>query len=504
MSGSVTFTRIPSKLLRHGTFTEINSAGNTTEQVQRTLIIGQVTSSGLLATRPNLQLISSGVSDAKLQGGRGSMLALMAAKYKIADNFGEVWFLPLLDDPQAQAATLTFAVTAGPAAAGTIPLMVAGVPVPVGVSAGLSAFATAAAIVAAVNQNRDLPVTAVAGAGPLSAEVILTAKNKGLCGNDIDVRLAYYGAQSGEIMPAGLAINVIQVGTGYQLSGGTQNPTALLAALDNLADDPFDFVVFPYTDAASLNVWQTFMDNNTGRWSWDQMIYGGGFNGFRGTYGAATSYGVTRNDAAMATMPVYDAPEPSWIWAARIAGDYAVSCRANPAVPFQDIVTDLLPPPVQNRFTGDELETLLGDGMGAYQVIGGQVVINRLPTNYQVDPQGDPDNSYMDVESRYQLMYASRDLKVYLSGIYSRKIWVDDNTKLSGTINNAVAMPSMLKASCISRYRFLESLGIVQNADVFAAGLVVEKRGSAARIYWDGDLSNQLRQIKIGIFFTKT
>jgi phage tail sheath gpL-like len=502
MSGTVTFSKIPSTLLRHGTFVEINSAGNTAALVQRTLIIGQVLSSGALFTAPNLPVISSGAADAKAQGGRGSMLALLTAEYKLADNSGQVWYLPLLDDPNSQAASLSFVVAAGPSVAGTIPLMVAGVVVPVGVSAGQTTAATASAIVAAINLNLDLPVTAAIGG--TTSTVVVTAKNKGLAGNDIDLRLAYYGTTGGDVMPTGLVITGLLIATGTQLTGGTQNPTALLTALDNLADQAFDFLVFPYTDAPSLNVWQTFMDNNTGRWSWDRMLYGGGFNGFRGTYGAATAFGVTRNDPAMATLPVYDAPEPSWIWAANIAGYYAVSCRANPAVPFQDIVTDLLPPPIQNRFTGDELETLLGDGLGAYEVIGGQVVINRLPTNYQLDAQGDPDNSYQDVESRYQLTYAARDLKTYLGSLYSRKIWVDDNTKLSGSINNAVAMPSMLKASCISRYRYLEDLGIVQDADAFAAGLVVEKRGSAARIYWDGDLSNQLRQIEIGIFFTKT
>ena len=504
MSGTVTFSKIPSSLLRHGTFVEINSAGNTAALVQRTLIIGQVLSSGALYTTPNLPVISSGTLDAKAQGGRGSMLALLTAEYKLGDNSGQVWYLPLLDDSNAQAATLSFSIAAAATVAGTIPLMVAGVVVPVGVSAGMTTPATASAIAAAINLNLDLPVIAAVGTGANVAVVTVTAKNKGLAGNDLDLRLAYYGTQGGDIMPTGLAINGLQIATGTQMAGGTQNPTALLTALDNLADQAFDFVVFPYTDAASLNVWQTFMDNNTGRWSWDRMLYGGGFNGFRGTYGAATAFGVTRNDPAMATLPVYDAPEPSWIWAANIAGYYAVSARANCAVPFQDIVTDLLPPPIQNRFTGDELETLLGDGLGAYEVIGGQVVINRLPTNYQLDAQGDPDNSFQDVESRYQLAYASRDLKTYLSSLYSRKIWVDDNTKLSGSINNAVAMPSMLKASCISRYRYLEQLGIVQDADAFAAGLIVEKRGSAARIYWDGDLSNQLRQIEIGIFFTKT
>ena len=296
----------------------------------------------------------------------------------------------------------------------------------------------------------------------------------------------------------------IQIGTGTQLAGGTQNPTALLTALDNLSDQAFDFVVFPYTDSASLNAWQTFMDDNSGRWAWDKMIYGGGFSAYRGTYGAATAFGTTRNDPAMAMMPFYDAPEPAWLWAANLTAYCAVSSKAHPSIPMQDIVIDMLPPPVQNRFTDDELNTLLGDGMCAFKVAGGQVVINRMVTTYQTDAADLPDDSYQDVESRYQLAFAMRDLRTYLSGLYSRKIWVDDNTRLSGTVNNAVAMPSMVKASTISRYRFLEGYGVVQDGDAFAAAVQVQKVGSAAKIYWPGDLANQLRQIEIGVFFSKT
>ena len=503
MSGTVTFSKIPSTLLRHGTFVEINSAGNTAALVQRTLIIGQVTSSGALFSAPNLPVISSGASDAKAQGGRGSMLALLTAEYKLADNSGQVWYLPLLDDPAAAQASLTFVVTAGPSVAGTIPLMIAGIAVPVGVSSGQTTASTASAIVAAINLNLDLPVAAAIGG--TASTVTVAAKNRGLAGNDIDLRLAYYGTTGGDVMPTGLVITGLQIATGTQLAGGTQNPTALLTALDNLADQAFDFVVFPYTDAASLNVWQTFMDNNTGRWSWDRMLYGGGFNGFRGTYGAATAFGVTRNDPAMATLPVYDAPEPSWIWAANIAGYYAVSCRANPAVPFQDIVTDLLPPPIQNRFTGDELETLLGDGLGAYEVIGGQVVINRLPTNYQLDTPGRP----------RQLLPGRREpLPADLCGAGSQDLpgqplQPEDLGRrqhqaerqhqqcgrhaqhAQGQLHQPVSLPRAAWASS-------------RTPMPLPPGLVVEKRGSAARIYWDGDLSNQLRQIEIGIFFTKT
>ncbi len=50
----------------------------------------------------------------------------------------------------------------------------------------------------------------------------------------------------------------------------------------------------------------------------------------------------------------------------------------------------------------------------------------------------------------------------------------------------------------------MKQFGIVQDSDAFAAGVQVQKVGSAAKIYWPGDLSNQLRQIEIGVFFTKT
>ncbi len=502
MSGTsnIVFKKIPSTLLVHGTFVEINSAGNAGQQAQRTLIIGQKLASGTALA--NVATISAGVADAAVQNGVGSMLHLMTAEYRNADNFGEVWYLPLADDPNSVAASLLVTIAGSPTVGGVIPLMVAGVLVPVAVTAGLSNQGVVIAIANAIDANPNLPITAAATA--TSGVLQLTAKNKGLAGNEIDVRLAYYGTTAGENVPAGLTFTNLQVGTGTQLAGGAQNPTVLAAALANLADQAFDFVVFPYTDTASLNAWQTFMDDNTGRWSWDRMLYGGGFSAFRGTLGACTTFLTGRNDPAMAIMPFYDAPQPAWIWAARLTGDFAVSSRAHPSVPVQDITTDLLPPPIQNRWTLDELQVLLQDGGCAYTTVSGQVVINRMVTTYQLNAQGLPDVSYQDVESRYQLAYAMRDLRGYLSALYSRKIWVDDNTRLSGTVNNAVAMPSMLKASVINRYRFLEAYGVVQDGDAFEAAVQVQKVGGLAKVYWPGDLANQLRDIGIAVYFSKT
>ena len=107
------------------------------------------------------------------------MLHLMTKWYKLGDNFGELWYLPLADDPSARAATLPFTVSGAPTVSGTVPLMVAGVVVPVGVTAGLAVSAVAAAIAAAINANLDLPVTAAVGTGANTAVVTLTARKQG-------------------------------------------------------------------------------------------------------------------------------------------------------------------------------------------------------------------------------------------------------------------------------------------------------------------------------------
>ncbi len=505
MSGSaaanITFQTIPSNLRNHGAFVEFVPQANSGQQNYRTLVIGQKTAAGIAT--PGVPLISAGVQDAIVQGGQGSMLHLMTKRYRDADSFGELWYLPLQDDAASVAAQTGVGVTGTATASGVLSLYVAGVLVPVLVTAGQGAAQVAAAIVAAVAANPDLPVTAALGTG--APAVGFLAKNKGAAGNDIDLRLNYYGAANGEVTPPGIGLSDVLSGTGTQLVQGAQNPTTLAAALANLADKPFDFVVFPYTDPASLNAWQLFMDGNSGRWSWDQMLYGGAFAGYRGNLAQSVTFLTGRNDAAISITPVYDAPEPSWLWAARLCGDCAVSLRANPAVPLQELVTDLLPPPLANRFTPDECNALLFDGGSTFTVnAASQVVTNRMITTYQLNAAGVPDDSWLDVETRYTGAYVARDLRGYLLSKYPRKIFVDDSTRITGAMNNAVVTPSMVRASVINRYRYLEGLGLVQDSDAFAAAVQVQKVGSMCRILWPGDFANQLRQFGIQIDFSKT
>src|SRR3546814_19859612 len=95
----------------------------------------------------------------------------------------------------------------------------------VGVTSGEAAAAVATAIVAAITAAADLPVAAVA----LLGVVTLTAKHKGVAGNDIDVRLNFY---QGEQLPAGVAVAIVA------MSGGTGNPD-VAAVFTAIGDAPY-------------------------------------------------------------------------------------------------------------------------------------------------------------------------------------------------------------------------------------------------------------------------
>ncbi|MDP9057372.1 MAG: phage tail protein, partial [Pseudomonadota bacterium] len=162
---------------------------------KRVLIIGQLLAAATVAALTAVQMFSAGQGVAAF--GRGSMLAQMVAAFKGANDQTECWAIGVADLLAGTFATQTLTFTGPATGAGTLPLMVAGTSVPVGVNAGDTATVVATATAAAVNALPDLPVSAAAAAGV----VTLTARHKGLCGNDIDVRLAYY---PGDTIPTGL------------------------------------------------------------------------------------------------------------------------------------------------------------------------------------------------------------------------------------------------------------------------------------------------------------
>lgn len=481
---AIPFKQVPSNIRVPLFYAEVdNSQANTASANQRALIIGQITASG--TATPNVPVISQGVADAKVQGGQGSMLAQMTYTYRQNDTFGEVWYLPLADDVAAVAASGSIAFTAAATASGALSLYIGGMRVQVAITASQTTAQIATAVAAAINAVSDLAVTATAS----TSTVTITAKNKGLAGNDIDIRVNYRGVAGGESTPTGLTFTITA------MASGATNPS-LTTGLANLQSMPFDFIVCPYTDTTSLDALKNFLNDTTGRWSWSVQVYGHCFFAYRGTSAALTTFGLARNNQHESCMGFYDSPTPVWKWAAAFAAASAVSLRADPGVPLQTVaLADVLAPPLASQFSLSQRNTNLFDGISTFTVgTDGTVRIENAITTYQLNSFGQPDDSYLEVETLFLLAFVLRSMATLVTSKYARVKLAADGTRFAP--GSAIVTPSIIRADLIAAYQALEYNGYVQNSQAFAQGLIVQKSTSNPNrvdVLWPGTLINQLR-----------
>jgi phage tail sheath gpL-like len=488
---SVPFSHIPTNLRVPLFYAEVdNSQANSGQVNQRALIIGQMTSDGLAPA--GVPFLSQGASDAITKCGEGSMLATMIAAYRSSDNFGELWGLPVADAAGAVAASGSISFAGTPTASGVLSIYIAASQLTPKLSVPVLLTDTpatiASSVVAAINAASNFPVTAAVD-GTTTSKVNITALNKGLAGNDIDIRLNYGGAANGESTPAGITATIVA------MASGATNPS-LTAALANLGDEGFDFIICPYNDTASLDALKLLLNDSTGRWSWSNQLYGHVFAANRGTVAAQTTLGNGRNNQHETILGFNGSPSPSWIWAADYAAAAAVALRADPGRPLQTIALSVvLPPPVASRYQMTERNTLLFDGISTFTVAqDGTVALENVITTYQKNGFGQPDDSYLEVETMFLLMFVLRDMAVLVTSKYARVKLANDGTRFAP--GSAIVTPGMIRADLIAEFRSLESRGFVQGSDAFAQALIVQRNPSNPNridVLWPGALINQLR-----------
>ncbi|HHC8945946.1 TPA: phage tail sheath subtilisin-like domain-containing protein [Yersinia enterocolitica] len=481
---TIPFTNIPSNLRTPLFFAEFdNSQANTATTTQRTLIIGQMLNSGTLPA--DVPVLVSSVATVAGQCGAGSMLHGQMAAYLGNDIAGEIYLLPLADTESMVAATGKITVTTQASATGVISLYIAGIRVQVAVVATDEVAAVATALTAAINTTTSLPVTAAA----VDAVITLTAKNKGAHGNTIDLRLNYLGSAGGETTPDSLVLAFTP------MAGGAGAPE-LDDALANLQDRTFDFIVNPYTDTESLNKIKDFLSDSTGRWSYAEQLYGHSFAAQSGTYGQLTAAGELRNDQHASLLGVNGSPTPSYIWSAAYVGAIAQSLRNDPGRPLQTLtISGVLAPPLASRFTLTERNNLLHSGISTVTTADdGTVQVENIITTYQKNKYGAEDDSYLQIETLFLLMFVTRFLRTQVTSKFARMKLAADGTRFAP--GSAIITPNVIRAELIAQYQTLEFNGYVQDAKGFAKGLIVEKSASNPNrvdVLWTGVLINQLR-----------
>lgn len=418
-------------------------------------------------------------------------------------------------------ATATFAGTA--TADGTVSSTIDGVTYSAAVVNGDTAAQVATKFAAAINSAGGTQVTAVAAgavvtmtaktgsavpngwttsgtstatgitntttgfAGGVDPVVTLTAVNAGTLGNTIRVETRLY-PDDGSYADALLTIT--------QPTGGATDPS-ITDALAGLGDELWDWIGMPYAQSAYLAEIETWLD---ARWHPNSQVYGHAITTYVGSAGATQAFTSARNNWHTSVMPIYNAPNASFLWTAAIAAKAAQHLQAAPELsrPLQTVVLEGILPPKQigDRWSNVQRQSFYFAGASGYHVENGQVQIDRLITTYQKNAWGQPDQSYLDVNLPAQLMYGSRALIAYLTQTYPRAALVDSNPRgLQG-----FATVEDIRNAIVHQYKYLVSVGVFENAELFEELLIVERNvtdPNRVDVYLPLDVVNQLRVLAI-------
>ncbi len=447
----------------------------------RTMIVGAKTSAGTATA--NLAVYVGSVANAKALFGQGSQLALMVEAYLANDPRGEVWAIPVSDHGSGVAATGTIQVTAAATGSGSIYLYVAGVLVPVSVGAGDSANTIAAAINAALAEYPDLPVSASVS----TDTVTLTARNDGVLGNDIDIRVNY---RAGERLPAGVALTITA------MSSGATDPT-LTTANTALTSASWRHLVYPFTTDTQQDALDVVM---AARWDALAGALGYAYSAVNDTVGNLTTYSADRNSAFASVLGIKSSPTPRFMIAAAYAGACVKSLRAHSAVPLANLaLAGVLAPADSAQFTAAEIQTLGLDGIATTSVrADGTVQIANAVSTYKTDSGGAADATFRFVNSTYQTMVINDRLKAAIQTACAGKILVDDASEVSTGV--PAFDPSMGEALADTVYLGLVREGVAEDLAGFQALRVVERNADNANrldISFPVDLASPLHVVAV-------
>jgi phage tail sheath gpL-like len=477
---TISFNEIPDNIrvpLVYIEFDNTRAVSGTPSIEYKLLVLGQMLSTGTAEAGKPVRVLSDdhGVN----LFGRGSMLANMVKAIKKADRYMETWCIPLSDAGAGVAATGTITLTGTATAAGVLSCYIAGERVRASVAALATAAEAATALADAINAKLDLPVTASAAAGVIT----LTARNKGECGNDIDIRFNYY---TGEVYPAGLSVAIVG------MTNGAANPD-IADAIAAFGDEWWNALVNPWTDGANMSALETELLD---RWGPLNMKDGMAYMAMKGTHSASSTWGNARNAHLGSCMPTGASPMPPWIWASVYAVIASGSLAIDPARPLQTLaLPGILPPAQGDRWTMEERNLLLYDGLATYTVDSGGVVrIERAITTYQKNAYGLADPSYLDVTTPATLSYLRYATRARITQKFPRHKLADDGTRFGA--GQAIVTPSIIRAELLALFRELEEKGLVENFDQYKADLVVERNADDRNrldVLSPPDIINQLR-----------
>jgi phage tail sheath gpL-like len=424
------------------------------------LLIGSMRSTGS-ATASVLVRVTS-VAQARTLFGAGSQLHLMVRAFFENNKVIPLYCIPLADHASGVAATKTLTYSGTATEDGTFYLYVGGKRIAVAVSSGDAATAVASAANAAFALIQDLPM----GSGVSSAVQTLTALNDGVEGNDIDVRFNY---NETEKFPSGISC-AIATGT-----SGATNPD-ITSAITAMGDRWFQIICMAYQDTTNVGLLEDELEDRFGEL---RQIPGQAYIAINKTVGNAVTYGEARNSPHLRICDFYGIPWTTFEWASAWCAVESLSAQEDPALPlFNQRIRGLgaLPPAHSAQRIITENDQLLHAGISTFKSEGGKLYIQRSITAYQTNAAGASDESYLEAETMFTLMFMRYDVVTQFKIAFPRAKLADDSIKLKAT--GKIVTPSVAKSKLIQIARGWEEKGLLENVEQFINNLSVSRNTS--------------------------
>lgn len=454
-SPNISFSQIPSSVLKPGKYFELNTSNalnGLTAQNDSVVILAQKTSAGTATANTPYQIFS----DSAAQGyfGAGSVAHLTCRAALQANANAAISCVGIADAGGAVDATGSIVIGDTTAsAAGTLSIWIGDVQVDTNYASGATKDSiTAAAHTNIANVANYIPVIDSTSAGTIT----MVARNKGTLGN--------HTALSAKAS-AGLSSITVN-----QPTGGATDPD--LGAYDTtstpcgcIASAGYSVIVNTLPTSTAMGKVKSLVDFVSGPMEQRPATHYAVATDKVGSLATIqTLAGTTMNDGRLSLGYIaYTNDMQAKTESYKIAGAYGamIAYNPDPAIPYDGLVlAPVAPCAVVDRLTRTQQEAALAAGVTPFEVVGNNVTIVRAVSTYTTT-LGVPDPTLRDITTYRTLDYVRSQVRTRLTLRFPR-------SKLSSRT------PAKVKAEVLDVLYLLEGLEIVQNVTLYRSGVIVE------------------------------
>jgi phage tail sheath gpL-like len=449
------------------------------------LVFGQMLAGAPAVANVPIQIASPAM--AAYYFGNQSMLHNMLKRiFDQAQGQGlQIWAIPQADAGGAAAAVGSVVVASQPTQGGTLAFYVGGERVQVVVTAGQSTASIATALQAACAAiSTNVYFTAAVDGGNAS-KVNFTALQKGLVYNGIDLRDSY---MLGEQLPVGMTLTYVQP------TGGAGDPD-ITNAIAGMGAQRWSKVCMPYNGSANWTLISNELLRRFGPMvqldgiahAWNNQPAGSGSG-----LSTLLTLGLAWNTPFISCTGSQGMLAPAFVLAARSTARAMAAAVIDPPRQLRTLqLFNELPPAPADRWTADEIENLLQDGIAVDAPDASGLMANvRSVTMYRLNNASAPDISYRDVETMEVLAAIRADIRGWVPQAFPRWKLADDATGTTAGSGTQIMTPKYMKAALATRGLSWANAGWIQDYPSFVQ--LLNSTGGVTRDNNDPDRLNAL------------